>query len=105
MKSLSSPVPVEENRRLRILAEYKLLDTPPTEEFDRLVNLAARLFKVPIALISLIDRDRQFFKARVGLDLRETRRADSFCTTTILSNDILLVPDALNAPPTLHQTH
>lgn len=98
MKSLSSPVPVEENRRLRILAEYKLLDTPPTEEFDRLVNLAARLFKVPIALISLIDRDRQFFKARVGPDLRETRRADSFCTTTILSNDILLVPDALNAP-------
>lgn len=98
MKSLSSPVPVEEDHRLRLLAEYKLLDTPPTEEFDQLVNLAARLFKVPIALISLIDRDRQFFKARVGIDIRETRRADSFCTNTILSNDILLVPDTLNAP-------
>ncbi|AYR20134.1 putative bifunctional diguanylate cyclase/phosphodiesterase [Alcaligenes faecalis] len=98
MKSLSSPVSVEEDRRLRLLAEYKLLDTPPTEDFDRLVNLAARLFKVPIALISLIDRDRLFLKARVGTDLCEISRTDSFCANTILSNDILLIPDTLKAP-------
>lgn len=98
MSAPSYPVSVEEDRRLRALAEYKLLDAPPTEEFDRLANLAARLFKVPIVLITLIDKDRQFFKARVGTDLNEISRADSLCAHAILSNDILLIPDALQDP-------
>lgn len=87
-----------EDERLNRLIEYRLLDTPESEDFDRLVKLAARLFQVPIALISLVDRDRQFFKARVGLDICETSREVSFCAPAIMQDDILLIPDALDDP-------
>ncbi len=92
------PIPANEEERLRALAEYNLMDSPPEEDFDRLVGLAARLFNVPIVLISLLARDRQFFKARVGLDVCETSRDVSFCAHAILQDDILFIPDATKDP-------
>lgn len=83
-----------ESRRLQILAEYGILDTSPEVEFDRLVGLAAKLFSVPIVLVSLVDRDRQFFKANIGLDVCQTSRDVSFCAHAIASEDILFIPDA-----------
>lgn len=85
----------EEQRRLRTLSEYGPLNGGETDDFSRLANLAARLFNVPIVLVSLVDRDRQFFKARVGLDICETSRDVSFCAHAILHDDILFIPDAL----------
>lgn len=98
MDALSYPIPADEDRRLSILAEYQLLDTPPSEDFDRLASLAARLFKVPIVLISLVGKDRQFFKARIGIDLYGSSRDSSFCAHAIMHDDIMFVPDALNDP-------
>nr|WP_258734995.1 EAL domain-containing protein [Ancylobacter mangrovi] len=74
------------------------MDTPPEEDFERLAKLAARLFNVPTVLISLLERDRQFFKARVGFDVCETSREVSFCAHAIVQNDILLIPDATRDP-------
>ena len=88
------PLPDNEDTRLRALADYHLMDTPPEEGFDRLAGLASRLFNVPIVLVSLMDRDRQFFKARVGVDICETSREVSFCAHALLQDDILFVPDA-----------
>lgn len=96
MRSQAFPIPDNEEERLCALAEYNILDTPPTDGFDRLTSLAARVFDVPIVLISLVSRDRQFFKSRVGLDVCETSREVSFCAHAIAQEDILLVPDALN---------
>lgn len=89
---------INEEQRLSALAEYRILDTPHTADFDRIAHLAACLFNVPIVLISLVARDRQFFKARIGLDICETSREVSFCAHAILQDDILFVPDALNDP-------
>ena len=92
------PIPADEENRLKVLAEYHLLDTPPEEDFDRLAGLASRLFHVPIVLVSLVERDRQFFKTRVGLDVCETSREVSFCAHAIIGEDILFVPDATKDP-------
>ena len=92
------PMPANEEERLRVLAEYHLLDTPEEDDFNRLGNLAARLFNVPIVLISLVGQDRQFFKARVGLDICETSREVSFCAHAIVQDDILFIPDAVLDP-------
>jgi hypothetical protein len=75
------PVPPDEESRLASLANLGILDTPPEERFDRLTRLAAAIFDVPTALVSLIDRDRQWFKSVHGLDVRETPREVSFCGT------------------------
>ena len=98
MADLPYPLPVDEEKRLRALDEYRLMDTPEEPDFDRLVHLASALFDVPMVLISLIGHDRQFFKARVGLDVCETSREVSFCTHAILQDDILVVPDATRDP-------
>ncbi|WP_265519764.1 putative bifunctional diguanylate cyclase/phosphodiesterase [Nitratireductor luteus] len=71
------------------------MDTPPEEDFDRLVGLTSRLFNVPIVLVSLLDRDRQFFKANVGFDVCGTSREVSFCAHAIVCDDILFIPDAI----------
>lgn len=92
---VSEKVAAGEQRRLRALAEYGIMDTPETEDFSRLAHLAARIFEVPTVLISLVDRDRQFFKARVGVDICETSRDVSFCAHAILRDEILFIPDAL----------
>lgn len=88
-------IPDNEPDRLAALRELLILDTPPEERLDKIVHFASCEFNVPIALISLIDSNRQWFKARVGLDACETAREISFCGHAILQPDILLIPDAL----------
>lgn len=97
---MSPPFPLipDEENRLAALADYHLVDTPPEDDFDRLAALASRLFDVPIVLVSLVASDRQFFKARVGLDVCETSREVSFCAYAIAQDDILLIRDATDDP-------
>lgn len=86
--------PQPEAPRLAELDRYEILDTPPEEQFDRIAALAGVLFDTPIAAISLIDRDRQWFKARVGLDAAQTSRDDSFCSHAMEHDGVFVVPDA-----------
>ncbi len=86
--------PENESDRLVALDRYKILDTLPESVYDDLVQLAADICGMPIAMISLIDKDRQWFKSRVGLDKTETPRNISFCGHTIITNEMLYVPDA-----------
>lgn len=83
-----------ETARRSAIDRYDILDTPPEEAFDRIGSLATRLFSVPTALISFIDRDRQWFKSCFGFDLRQTDRKVSFCAHAILSDSVMVVPDA-----------
>jgi len=86
--------PNNEALRIQTLRALNVLDTPPEERFDRLTRLAKRLFNVPIALVSLVDGDRQWFKSCAGLDASETPRDISFCGHAILGDQILTVCDA-----------
>ncbi|WP_434601111.1 sensor domain-containing diguanylate cyclase [Pseudomonas sp. Z1-29] len=86
--------PDNEAVRLKQLQSLKLLDTPPEERFDRLTRLARRLFNVPIALVSLVDANRQWFKSSAGLEASETPREVSFCGHAILQDEILEICDA-----------
>lgn len=88
------PIPTDEVLRLSTLRSLNILDTAPEERFDRLTRLAKRLFDVPIALVSLVDANRQWFKACEGLDATEAPRDTSFCGHAIAGDDILLIPDA-----------
>lgn len=90
--------PDDEDRRVQALRRLNLLDTPPEERFDRLTRIARRFFKVPIALVSLVDTNRQWFKSVQGLSVCETGRNVSFCGHAILSEDPLVVPNALADP-------
>ena len=90
--------PPDEVERLALLRELDLLDTPAEPVFDRVVRLASRLLDVPMAAFSVIDADRQFFKAQVGLDARGIARADSFCAHAILQDAPLVVADARRDP-------
>lgn len=87
-----------ERQRLATLRALGLLDTPAEERFDRITRLAQRLFDVPVALVSLIDEDRQWFKSRLGLDVAQTPREVSFCNHTILGDGVMQVPDATVDP-------
>ncbi|WP_188696070.1 PAS domain S-box protein [Silvimonas amylolytica] len=84
----------EEKNRLEALQTMCVLDTPPVHELDRVTRMASRLFDVPIALVSLVDANRQWFKSRVGLDATETPRDISFCGHAILAPGALVVRDA-----------
>jgi diguanylate cyclase (GGDEF)-like protein len=86
--------PPGEAPRLAALRGLGVLDTPPEERFDRVTRLARRLFSVPIALVSLVDSDRQWFKSKQGLDATETGRDISFCGHTILGDAVFVVGDA-----------
>lgn len=87
-------IPEDEEARLHSLNELNVLDTPPEERFDRLTRLAKRMFDVPIALVSLVDRDRQWFKSCVGLDVNQTARDISFCGHAILGHGVFVINDA-----------
>jgi PAS domain S-box-containing protein len=95
---MKAPMHPNEARRLEVLWQYDLLDTPPEVELDEIASIAAQLCNAPIALISLIDEDRQWFKARHGLELKETPREVAFCAHAILGDDLLVVPDTLKDP-------
>jgi diguanylate cyclase (GGDEF)-like protein len=86
--------PMDEVKRLEALRALNVLDTSPEERFDRVTRLARRLFNVPMALVSLVDEDRQWFKSCQGLDASETSRDVSFCGHAILGEEVLVVPDA-----------
>src|ERR1700733_8507276 len=92
---LSDGAPDFEQRRLAALERLQILDTPPEHEFDDLVLMASQLFRVPIALVSLIDADRQWFKAKVGVEASQTSREISFCTHAIEApTEVFVVEDA-----------
>lgn len=88
--------PTDETERLETLLQYRIVDTPPEERFDRITRLATRVFDVPLALVTLVDSDRQFFKSAQGIDLRETEREISFCAKMIDDGEPLLVPNAVD---------
>lgn len=86
---------VNESERLCQLYELDILDTPPEPQLDQIAELAGAMFQTPIALVSLVDDERQWFKARIGLPATETPRDISFCAHAILSDDVLVIRDAL----------
>ncbi|MGB5267671.1 MAG: GAF domain-containing protein, partial [Polyangiales bacterium] len=87
-------IPENEAERLRALESYRVMDTPPESSFDDLTTLVARILDGPIALVSLVDADRQWFKSRYGLDAPETPRDISFCGHVVAEQELLVVPDA-----------
>ncbi len=95
---LSAPIATNETERLGALRALKILDTPSEDRFDRIVQLAAHFFTVPIAYVALVDKNRQWFKSRVGLEACETQRDISFCAHTILLREPLVIPDAAKDP-------
>ncbi len=92
---LAAPIPDNDAERLAALYALLMLDTPPEERFDKLVSFAAAEFDVPIALLTLVDQDRQWFKSQLGLSACETSRDVSFCGHAILKPEIMVIPDAL----------
>lgn len=90
--------PEDEPQRLATLHSLNILDSLPEERFDRLTRLAKRIFDVPIALVSLVDTNRQWFKSSQGLDACETPRDISFCGHAILGQDVFMIPDTKQDP-------
>ncbi len=90
---MKAPLPPDEAARLDALRQYQVLDTPPEPEFDDLTQLAAYICGTPIAILGLIDRERQWFKASVGVSGSESPREFSLCAHTILEPDLVVVPD------------
>ncbi len=91
---LSPLSPQNEAARLAALRALKILDTPPEQRFDRITAFAKNLFQVPIALVSLVDKERQWFKSRAGLEATETPRSVSFCGHAILAQEVFVIEDA-----------
>ena len=91
---MTIPNSVAEQKRLDSLKSFQILDTLPEQEFDDLTLLASHICETPIAAISLIDAERQWFKSRVGLPMAETARDIAFCNRTISGEDLFIVPDA-----------
>jgi GAF domain-containing protein len=90
---IRAAIPDDEGRRIAALRELRILDTEPEERFDRVTRLAAALFEVPMALISLVDENRQWFKSCLGLTAQETPRDAAFCAHVVYSREPMIVPD------------
>jgi len=96
---IKAPLPHNEAKRLKALRDLLILDTPPEARFDRISAFAAKEFNVPIALVSLVDQDRQWFKSSFGMDdVQETPRDISFCGHAVAMAKTLIVLDALADP-------
>ena len=98
LASWMPPLPPNELERLNRLTRLQVLDTPAEESFDAIARIAAAITQAPIGLISLVDADRQWFKARVGLEASETSRSVSFCAHALLTYDLLEIEDATQDP-------
>lgn len=92
--SIENQLPVNEKERIKSLHSLGILDTPPDEKFDRITRIAQIILDVPIALVSLVDVNRQWFKSCAGLSAKETPRSVSFCSHAILEKDIFVIEDA-----------
>lgn len=88
-----APIPFDDDYRLKVVKQLNILEKPE-ERFDRVTRLAKRMFDVDIALLSIVEQDKQWFKSNVGLNARETGRGESFCGHAILGDEPFIIPDA-----------
>lgn len=95
---MEAPHPTNETERMAALESYDVLDSEPEAGFDDLALIASQICNTPIALVTLVDNHRQWFKARVGLEAPETPREDAFCAHSILEEETLIVADAEHDP-------
>jgi GAF domain-containing protein len=93
--------PANETKRIEALNRYNILDTPPDGSFDRITKLAATIFDVPIAIISLVDTERIWFKSAHGLTVNQIDRVPGLCASAILSSDVYVIGDACKDPRSL----
>src|ERR1051325_468828 len=91
---MQAPLPDNETDRLAALYSLDILDSAPEQDFDDIVALASNVCGTPMSLVPLLDTDRQWFKARVGVDDTGTERDVSFCSHAVLGRDLMVVPDA-----------
>jgi len=91
---MKSPIPKNEKKRLEVLWQYDILDTVPEQVFDDLADLAASICEAPVALITLVDEKRQWFKSKTGVSVSETSRDVSFCAHAIMQHELFIVADA-----------
>jgi signal transduction histidine kinase len=101
MMEQEAEITTVETQRIKALKRYDILDTPADGTFDRITKLAAKLLNVPIAIVTLVDTDRIWFKSRYGLDVTQIGRDPGLCASAILSDEIYIVEDALKDPRTL----
>src|SRR4051812_22692150 len=90
---IAAPIPVDDAERLEALRSLDLLDTAPEERFDRITRVLSMVMNVPMAYISLVDSDRQWFKSSCGLNSSQTPRDISFCGHAILADEPMVIPD------------
>ena len=98
IRNLTMSQPSDEHARMQAVESLGLLDTPPEADFDEAVRMAAVICKTPISLMTIVDHHRQWFKAKIGLDVDETPRDQAFCAHAIGRTSAFIVPDAQNDP-------